>query len=376
MGTDRLSSFYKVGSRLSSLVSIMKFFTFLFFVGFSAAAYIKRDAEAEADPSGHITGGISSAPVCNETPVRECKPRHIENPRKVCQTVYDTHEDTVVTEHCEEIVTTQCTTTSQSATQHSEVVDQFTRLVETGVPRAIDHSAHAVVGHAVAGPAVVGHALAGPAVVGQAFAGPAIVDHAITGSGVVGHDVGGFAIADHAVASSAVVGHAVAGPAVVGHAVSGPAVVGQTVTGSGVVGHDVGGLSVGGASFGIGHHFKREADAFNVHAAGHVAPVAEHTSAPVCNSVPERRCNKVPNSTPRQVARTVCDTVVDITIIEDCQETVTTVCQQTSTAHSSSSAVVGHDTQVVATGVDEAFHGTVATGPTVHGHATISHGIV
>merc|ERR1712236_182857 len=134
MGTDRLSSFYKVGSRLSSLVSIMKFFTFLFFVGFSAAAYIKRDAEAEADPSGHITGGYSSAPVCNETPVRECKPRQIENPRKVCQTVYDTHEDTVVTEHCEEIVTTQCTQTSQSATQHSGVVDQHTRLVETGYP--------------------------------------------------------------------------------------------------------------------------------------------------------------------------------------------------------------------------------------------------
>merc|ERR1712215_652119 len=211
MGTDRLSSFYKVGSRLSSLVSIMKFFTFLFFVGFSAAAYIKRDAEAEADPIGHIAGGYSSAPVCNVTPVRECKPRHIENPRKVCQTVYDTHEDTVVTEHCEEIVTTQCTQTSQSATQHSEVVDQFTRLVETGVPRAIDHSAHAGIGHAVTG--------------------PAIVDHAVTGPAVVGHNFGGFAIADHAVASSAVVGHAVSGPAVVGHAVTGPAVVGHEVRG-------------------------------------------------------------------------------------------------------------------------------------------------
>merc|ERR1712215_274275 len=290
MGTDRLSSFYKVGSRLSYLVSIMKFFTFLFFVGFSAAAYIKRDAEAEADPSGYRTGGYSSAPVCNETPVRECHPRQIENPRKVCQTVYDTHEDTVVTEHCEEIVTTQCTQTSQSATQPSGVVDQHTRLVETGVPRAIDHRAHAVVGHAV------------------------------------------------------------------------------------------GGLAVGGASYGVGHHYKREADAdadaSYGHAAGYAAGYVSPVAAPVCNSVPERRCNKVPHSTPRQVARTVCDTVVDITVIEDCQETVTTVCQQTSTAHSSSSAVVGHDTQVVATGVDEAFHGTVAAGPTVHGHAAVSHGIV
>merc|ERR1712215_649364 len=259
MGTDRLSSFYKVGSRLSYLVSIMKFFTFLFFVGFSAAAYIKRDAEAEADPSGYRTGGYSSAPVCNETPVRECKPRQIENPRKVCQTVYDTHEDTVVTEHCEEIVTTQCTQTSQSATQHSGVVDQFTRLVETGVPRAIDHRAHAVVGHAV-----------------------------------------------------------------------------------------------GGSNFGVGHHYKREADAdadadaSYGHAIGYVSPVAKQVSAPVCNSVPERRCNKVPHSTPRKVARTVCDTVVDVTTIEDCHET--------STSRASHSNVVGHDTQVVAAGVDEAYH--------------------
>merc|ERR1711864_14811 len=77
--------------------------------------------------------------------------------------------------HCEEVITTQCTQTSQSATQHSAVVDQSTRLVETGVPRAIDHSAHAVVGHAagyaVAGPTVVGHAVVGHAVGGLAVGG-------------------------------------------------------------------------------------------------------------------------------------------------------------------------------------------------------------
>merc|ERR1711864_27267 len=113
--------------------------------------------------------------------------------------------------HCEEVITTQCTQTSQSATQHSAVVDQSTRLVETGVPRAIDHSAHAVVGHAA--------------------------------------------------------GYDGAGPTVVGHA--------------------VGGLAVGGASYGAGHHYKREADAeadadadasygYGVaapHAVGYVAPV-------------------------------------------------------------------------------------------------------
>jgi len=296
----------------------MRSFVFLFFVGLSAAAVVKRDAEpeAEADPSGYRTGGYSSAPVCTETPVKECKPRQIENPRKVCQTVVDTHEDTVVTEHCEEIITTQCTQTSQSATQHSAVVDQSTRLVETGVPRAIDHSAHAV----VAAPAVA-------------------------------------------------VGHAVAAPAV-------------------AVGHAVGGLAVGGAGYGIGavgHTWKREAEAdadaeadasYGYGVAGYVAPVAKQVSAPVCNSVPEKRCNKVPHSTPRKVARTVCDTVVDVTTIEDCHETVTRVCQQTSTSHAAHSAVVGHDTKVVSVGENVAHHGTVSVGPTVHGAGVVSHGVV
>merc|ERR1712215_249723 len=257
----------------------MRSFVFLFFVGLSAAAVVKRDAEpeAEADPSGYRTGGYSSAPVCTETPVKECKPRQIENPRKV---------------------------------------DQSTRLVETGVPRAIDHSAHAV----VAAPAVA-------------------------------------------------VGHAVAAPAV-------------------AVGHAVGGLAVGGAGYGIGAvgpPWKREAEAdadaeadasYGYGVAGYVAPVAKQVSAPVCNSVPEKRCNKVPHSTPRKVARTVCDTVVDVTTIEDCHETVTRVCQQTSTSHAAHSAVVGHDTKVVSVGENVAHHGTVSVGPTVHGAGVVSHGVV
>merc|ERR1712200_209792 len=41
---------------------------------------------------------------------------------------------------------------------------------------------------------------------------------------------------------------------------------------------------------------------------------------PVCNSVPEKTCERIPPSTPRKVARTVCDTVVDVTTIEDCPD--------------------------------------------------------
>ena len=86
-----------------------------------------------------------------------------------------------------------------------------------------------------------------------------------------------------------------------------------------------------------------EADADAGHY-GYSAPVA--VSAPKCASVPVKKCNKVPVSTPRKVGRTVCKTVVDITTIEDCQETITTECKQVSTKVAHSSAVVGHDTKV------------------------------
>ena len=77
---------------------------------------------------------------------------------QVCQTVIDLHEDTVVTENCEEVITTTCTQVSQVRVDHngdeaenekghqvtkspsqeahhtSAVVDRSHRLVEEGVP--------------------------------------------------------------------------------------------------------------------------------------------------------------------------------------------------------------------------------------------------
>merc|ERR1712061_627622 len=69
---------------------------------------------------------------------------------------------------------------------------------------------------------------------------------------------------------------------------------------------------------------------------------------PVCNSVPVKTCERMPTATPRNVARTVCDTVVDVTTIEDCTETVTKHCQHTSSSTSSSSKVVGQHSVVPA----------------------------
>merc|ERR1719331_209400 len=52
---------------------------------------------------------------------------------------------------------------------------------------------------------------------------------------------------------------------------------------------------------------------------------------PDCVSEPVKQCENIPNSNKRNVARTVCDTVVDTHEVEDCTETITEVCEQTNT---------------------------------------------
>merc|ERR1711942_46585 len=134
-----------------------------------------------------------------------------------------------------------------------------------------------------------------------------------------------------------------------------------------------GGLAVGsGYANGYGYsglastysgYTKRDADAG--FAAGIVAantgvsPVS--TSAPICRSVPVRTCNKVPVNRPRKVAKTVCKTVVDIKIIKDCIDTVSTTCSQQSVQQSHSSAVVGTNSRDGPYAV-VAEHGTVSVG--------------
>merc|ERR1719309_619723 len=119
----------------------MKFFVLLLCVGLSTAAMVRREAEPDAEPQAEAdaepfgVGYASSAPVCTHTPIKECTPRQVKKPRKVCQTVFDLYEDTVVTENCEEVVTTECTQISQTSTQTSQVVDKSTSLVEAGVPK-------------------------------------------------------------------------------------------------------------------------------------------------------------------------------------------------------------------------------------------------
>ena len=122
----------------------------------------------------------------------------------------------------------------------------------------------------------------------------------------------------------------------------------QTKHSSTVVGHDskvvASGLTV--APVVKAGYGKREAEAEPEAdpSYGPVGPLA--TGAPVCESVPVRKCSRVPVSTPRKVARTVCQTLTDITTIQDCQETLTTECTTTSTKVATHSKVVGTDTKV------------------------------
>jgi len=292
----------------------MKFFAIICCVGFTQAFLVRREADAEADADaeaggygyGAVSGPAVSAPVCSSVPEEVCKDRTIETPRKVCHTEHDEIVDTTITEHCEETITTKCEQVSSQTRHSSAVVGADSKVVATGVIASPEVTvAHGASVHGGYGAAVVG-----------------------TGAAVVG--------------TGAVVGHG----AVIG--AGAPVVAGYA----------------GVAHAGYG---KREADAEAEAEAdagyGYASPVA--TSAPVCSSVPVRTCNKVPVHTPRKVAKTVCKEVVDIKIIKDCTQTVSTTCTQQSVQQSHSSAVVGADTRVGPSAV-VANHGTVAVaGPAV-----------
>jgi len=207
--------------------------------------------------------------VCTLTPVKTCKPRQVETPRKVCQTVVDIYEDVVVTEKCREVVTTTCTQTTQTATHTSAVVDTSTNLVQAGVPKPPVRRRREAEAEPEAKPE--------PEAEAEAHYGAVIAPVAV---------------------------------------VSAPVVVAEPVKSAGY---------------------------------------------PVCNSVPEKTCERIPTATPRNVARTVCDTVVDVTTIEDCTETVTKHCQHTSSSTSSSSKVVGSHSKVVASALNAVAHPAVPT---------------
>merc|ERR1712002_1242339 len=292
-----------VGSFLRTLQSslhilIMKIFAIIAFVGYTQAFLVRREADAKADADADAGYGYGAvAPAAVSAPV--CN----SVPEKVCKDrTIETPRKVCHTEHDEIVDTT--------VTEHCEEV------ITTKCEQVSTQSRHS------------------SAIVGQ--------DSKVVATGVVA--------SPEVTVAHGLPAHGVSG---YGAVATGPVV---STVGAGVVGGVVGGVAHAG-------YGKREAeadaDADAEPGYGYASPVA--TSAPICNSVPVRTCNKVPVSTPRKVAKTVCKEVVDVKIIKDCTETVSTTCTQQSVQQSHSSAVVGADTRVGPEAV-VATHGTVAVG--------------
>merc|ERR1712038_1237297 len=88
---------------------------------------------------------------------------------------------------------------------------------------------------------------------------------------------------------------------------------------------------------------KREAEA-------EAKPGQSYSTGPKCHDNKDRQCQKIPKQNQRQECHEEYDVVVDTTYIEECQDIVTQHCQETHQQVHHSSAVVGHDSQVISHG--------------------------
>ena len=114
----------------------MKVSALLFTLSLVSAA-VKREAEPDADADPQVLHGHKpvsvSAPECHSVPELKCVPRQVETPRKVCHQEYDEIVDTLVTEHCEEVITTTCQQVSTKSILTKAVVGTDSKVVATGV---------------------------------------------------------------------------------------------------------------------------------------------------------------------------------------------------------------------------------------------------
>merc|ERR1711962_1806713 len=116
------------------LPSAMKVLVLIVCLGFASANILKR--EAKSDPMaflggfGHGIGAIGYVRAGHHVPVATT---HHASPK--CQQVKDVHEDTIVTEDCEETITKVCTITSVTEEHTSTVVDESSKLIESGEPK-------------------------------------------------------------------------------------------------------------------------------------------------------------------------------------------------------------------------------------------------
>merc|ERR1711962_1362634 len=276
----------------------MKFFSILLCVSLTAASIVRREAE----PSGY-----GSEPQCTVTPVEQCVPRTVETPKEVCQTVVDKHEDTVVTETCEEEITTTCVQVSTTKHRSTKVVDTSTALVETGVPKGIETKSvkHTSGYHKREADPIFDLKLKLPFLAKKKKA-----SRPQTRTYTRPHP---RPVTTHHVTKPVVY----SAPAPKVYSAPAPKV------------------------------YSAPAPAPVVYSEPEPTPVVE--SAPLeCTSTPVKTCSNTPVTKQRKVPRVICETVVDITHVEDCTETITKNCASSSTSQTSHSKVTGHDIQVIA----------------------------
>merc|ERR1711970_1533265 len=304
MGDHFSSSFENL---VGSFLLKMKFFAVICFFGFTQGAVVKRDAEPDNLGLGYGTGCVSGG-VTGVSPAKVSQPVCNSVPEKVCKDrSVETPRKVCHTEHDEIIDTTITEQCEERVTTKCEQVSSQTR-----------HS--------------------------QAIIGS---DSKVVAKGVVASGEATVAVGQ-STATGAVTGYGAGG------AVAPVGLIGST-----------GVASTGGLASTYSGYTKRDADADAGFTAGVVAantgvsPVS--TSAPICRSVPVRHCNQVPVNRPRKVAKTVCKTVVDIKIIKDCVDTISTTCTQQSVQQQHSSAVVGTNSRDGPYAV-VANHGTVSVG--------------
>merc|ERR1719260_263321 len=112
----------------------MRFFALLFVVSVAQCGLVKRDAEAKAESKADagVYGSVSQ-PRCSSVPEKQCKQRNIEKPKNVCHEEFDEIVDTTYTEHCKEVITTECVQVAEHTRHSSAVVGQDSKVVATGV---------------------------------------------------------------------------------------------------------------------------------------------------------------------------------------------------------------------------------------------------
>merc|ERR1712121_496385 len=287
---------------------------------------------------------------CFSKPYKQCHKKPIQNQRQECHEEYDIIVDTTYIEECEEIVTTHCEEQHTQVHHSSQVVGHDSQKIHGGYSSGYGKREAGHQGYS-SGPHCKNHVDHKCHKVPQQHERKVPRKECKT---IV--DTTYIEECEDIVHEKCHETHV------------------QTHHSSKVVGHDS--QVVDHHSHGYGYH-KRSADA---------EPEAKadpgyggyggysHSSGPKCHNNVEKKCHKRPEQKHRQECHEEYDIIVDTTYIENCEEIVTTHCEESHKQVHHSSKVVGHDSQKIHGGYSsgygkrEAGHQGYSSGPYCKDH--------